>query len=58
MYNAAIQEALSFRALTEDSVIEMPTVTYKGTTYRMRLTVVLDFNESGYVLDKVDSNNC
>lgn len=53
MYNAAIQEAVRFRGLTKDNTIETSTVTYKGTLYKKGMSVVLDVNDSGYVLGKI-----
>lgn len=55
MYNAAIQEAVRFRGLTKDNTKETSTVTYKGTLHKKCMSVVLDVNDSGYVLGKIVS---
>ena len=53
IYNAAIQQAVTCRGLTKDTTMETASATYKGTTYKKGMTVVLNLNDSGYVLGKI-----
>ncbi|XP_052009949.1 uncharacterized protein LOC127662700 [Xyrauchen texanus] len=52
MYNFAIQEAVRLGNLT-GSIMETAMVTYKGTTYKKGMSVVLDVSDGGYVLGKI-----
>ena len=53
MYNFAIQEAVRLSNLT-GSIMETAMVTYKGTTYKKGMSVVvLDVSDGGYVLGKI-----
>jgi len=53
LYQIGIQRAVSLKGLRPEHTIETPSVTFKGTLYKRGMTVVVDQNDTGYLLGKI-----
>lgn len=53
MYNVAIQEAVRLRGVKKQNTAETVSVTYKGTTYRKGMAVLLNVNDRCYEVGRI-----
>ncbi|KAL0150086.1 hypothetical protein M9458_054611, partial [Cirrhinus mrigala] len=53
MYNDAIKEAVRISGVTNQNTAETASVTYKGSTYKKGMAVVLNVNDRGHELGRV-----
>lgn len=53
MYNVAIQETVKLSGIRKLRALETVSVTYKGTTYRKGMAVLLNVNDIGFELGRI-----
>lgn len=53
MYNGAIQEAVRLSGIKKQNTVETVSATYKGTTYRKGMAVLLNVNDRGHELGRI-----
>jgi len=53
MYNSAIQEAVRLSGIKKQNMVKTVSDTYKGTTYRKGIAVLLNVNDKGHELGRI-----